>query len=135
MPIPVIDLFAGPGGLGEGFSAINRNHKKVFKIHLSIEKDVWAHRTLELRAFFRSFAIGEAPNAYYSYLAGKVGREGLFRQYSGNAARARSEAWRAELGSAATSDNDVDQRIREALGQRQNWVLVGGPPCQAYSLV
>jgi DNA (cytosine-5)-methyltransferase 1 len=133
--IPVIDLFAGPGGLGEGFSALNCDDKKVFKIGLSIEKDLWAHRTLELRAFFRSFPIGEAPDAYYSYLAHQIDRENLFRQYCDNAARARSEAWHAELGSTATSDRDVDQRMREALGQRQNWVLVGGPPCQAYSLV
>ena len=37
--IPVIDLFAGPGGLGEGFSAVNYLNKSVFKIKLSIEKD------------------------------------------------------------------------------------------------
>jgi len=35
-PIPVIDLFAGPGGLGEGFSAFDRTPQ--FKICLSIEK-------------------------------------------------------------------------------------------------
>jgi DNA (cytosine-5)-methyltransferase 1 len=134
-PIPVIDLFAGPGGLGEGFSAYNRCGRAVFKIHLSIEKDMWAHRTLQLRAFFRSFPSGEVPDAYYNYVGGKIDSEELFRQYCHNAARARSEAWRAELGGAATSDHQVDRRIRAALGSRQNWVLVGGPPCQAYSLV
>ena len=54
MPIPIIDLFAGPGGFGEGFSSL-RDHKRqpVFKIALSIEKDPIAHRTLMLRAVFR----------------------------------------------------------------------------------
>ena len=38
--IPVIDLFAGPGGLGEGFSSITRpDGTRAFKIQLSIEKD------------------------------------------------------------------------------------------------
>lgn len=41
--IPVIDLFAGPGGLGEGFSALTdsqgRQRRHPFKIALSIEKD------------------------------------------------------------------------------------------------
>jgi site-specific DNA-cytosine methylase len=45
--IPVVDLFAGPGGLGEGFSSIrNSDSSKVFDIRLSIEKDPVAHRTL-----------------------------------------------------------------------------------------
>ena len=54
MPIPIIDLFAGPGGLGEGFSSL-RDHKRepVFEIVLSIEKDPMAHKTLTLRAVFR----------------------------------------------------------------------------------
>jgi len=45
---PVIDLFAGPGGLSEGFAA-----SEQFRVALSIEKDPVAHQTLELRAFFR----------------------------------------------------------------------------------
>ena len=46
MPIPVIDLFAGPGGLGECFSALRRGGRSVFKIGVSIEKDPFAHQTL-----------------------------------------------------------------------------------------
>lgn len=70
MPIPVIDLFAGPGGLGEGFSSITRDDgTRAFKIKLSIEKDDHAHRTLELRAFFREFPHGEAPGDYYDWPA------------------------------------------------------------------
>ena len=55
-PIPIIDLFAGPGGLGEGFSSVRNNSgNQIFNIGLSIEKDAVAHRTLSLRALFRSF--------------------------------------------------------------------------------
>lgn len=136
MPIPVIDLFAGPGGLGEGFSSITRdNGARAFKIKLSIEKDEHAHRTLELRAFFREFAVGEAPGDYYDYLARNITREELFRRHRNAATKAESESWLAELGSAATADREVDERIRGALGSRRNWLLIGGPPCQAYSLV
>jgi len=49
--IPIIDLFAGPGGLGEGFSAY-KSEGASFKIKLSIEKDAAAHKTLRLRSFF-----------------------------------------------------------------------------------
>ncbi len=52
--IPVIDLFAGPGGLCEGFSSItNGRGTPRFDVKVSIEKDPIAHRTLMLRALFR----------------------------------------------------------------------------------
>jgi len=134
MPIPVIDLFAGPGGLGEGFSALHRGNESVFKIKLSIEKDAYAHRTLELRAFFRQFLTGRAPEAYYEYLAGIITRQQLFDLFPEQAKKAASEAWNAELGSDNFPNTTIDERITEALGNRVNWVLIGGPPCQAYSL-
>ena len=136
MSIPVIDLFAGPGGLGEGFSSITRpDGARAFKIKLSIEKDEHAHRTLELRAFFREFPPGAAPGDYYDYLARRTTREELFRRHRDTAAKAASEAWLAELGAETTADDAVDERINAALGNRRNWVLIGGPPCQAYSIV
>ena len=49
-PIPVIDLFAGPGGLGEGFSSLrDEQGKPVFKIIMSIEMERTAHATLRDR--------------------------------------------------------------------------------------
>jgi len=45
MPIPIIDLFASPGGLGEGFMSLtDDNNHSVFDIKLSIEKDENAHK-------------------------------------------------------------------------------------------
>src|SRR6266496_2780727 len=115
MPIPVIDLFAGPGGLGEGFSSLLRNRERAFKITLSIEKDEHAHRTLELRAFVRQFPAHQTPDDYYAYLAGNVTREELFERHPAEAFRAGNEAWLAELGSKALSEATVDERIRSAL--------------------
>jgi DNA (cytosine-5)-methyltransferase 1 len=135
MPIPVIDLFAGPGGLGEGFSSLlTIAGERVFKIKLSIEKEEHAHRTLELRAFFREFLPRQAPEDFYEYLRGKITREELFRRFSTEARQAANEAWMATLGEEP--DEEVDKRIKASLGSENiNWVLIGGPPCQAYSLV
>ena len=82
MPIPVIDLFAGPGGLGEGFSSLlTDTGERAFKIRLSIENDEFAHRTLELRAFYREFPPKSAPDDFYEYLRGKIKRAELFRRH------------------------------------------------------
>lgn len=54
MVVPVIDLFAGPGGLSEGFEMYRNSNAKAFRCVLSIEKEKFAHQTLLLRAFFRS---------------------------------------------------------------------------------
>lgn len=132
--IPVIDLFAGPGGLGEGFaSARTPSGAQSFDVRLSIEKDESAHRTLELRSFVRSFSC-KPPDAYYDYVAGHLSREALFslRALREQAAHARHEAVRLTLG--PESHRKSSNLVREALAGADLWVLVGGPPCQAYSL-
>jgi DNA (cytosine-5)-methyltransferase 1 len=135
-PIPVIDLFAGPGGLGEGFSSItSRNGAPLFKLRLSIEKDANARKTLALRAFFRQFRKARVPQEYYDYLAGKMTRDELWSRYRAESKTADLEAWHAELGGESTSNGLVDERISNALAGRRDWLLIGGPPCQAYSVV
>lgn len=134
MTIPVIDIFAGPGGLGEGFSSYRSNDgKPIFKIKLSIEMDDFAHKTLELRAFFRQFQDEKIPSEYYDYLKKKINRDELFEKYPQQAFAAKREAWKATLGEEPI--DSVRTRISEALNGVTNWVLIGGPPCQAYSLV
>jgi len=136
MTIPVIDLFAGPGGLSEGFSSLTTTrNQRVFKVRLSRESDEQAHRTLELRAFFRRFTKGEAPKDYYEYVKGNLTRDELFSRHPAQAKAARAEAWLGEMGNESTPNEIVDERIRTALDGESEWVLIGGPPCQAYSLV
>jgi len=133
--IPVIDLFAGPGGLCEGFSSIvDENGLPRFAVKVSIEKDTVAHRTLMLRALFRKFSKGNAPTSYYEYARGDITREDFLArpEIKGAAEKASREARCAELG--ATPHHIIDAWIKEALGDNTNWLLIGGPPCQAYSL-
>ena len=135
MPIPIIDLFAGPGGLGEGFSSLrDHKHEPVFKIALSIEKDPIAHRTLMLRAVFRQLRGTKDIQHYYSYIRNEID-EPTFRTIPSVAEafiHAAKEARCLELGKA--NDDSIDTEIRATLGGNDTWVLIGGPPCQAYSL-
>ncbi len=134
-PIPVIDLFAGPGGLGEGFSSIvDEAGERRFVLKVSIEKDPVAYRTLSLRAFFRAFQKNSAPDCYYEYVKGRISREELFAHPSvpDKARLAAEEAKCAELGK--TPHEEIDGWISHALNDANEWVLIGGPPCQAYSI-
>lgn len=133
-PIPIVDLFAGPGGLGEGFaSCMAGSQQPSFEVRLSIEMDPDAHTTLELRSFFRQFPKGAAPDEYYQRLRGTTTTQQLFALHPVQAANARTEAWLAELGRVPTKE--LHERIRRAVGGSSQWVLCGGPPCQAYSIV
>jgi len=138
--IPVIDIFAGPGGLGEGFSAFQTDDERSpFQIRLSVEKDPLAHRTLTLRSFYRQFPKQDVPELYYDFLKGNVTHDEFSQQLKTSEfaeawQNANQEAMNTELGES--THVEVSKRIRQALGNSsQPWILIGGPPCQAYSLV
>jgi DNA (cytosine-5)-methyltransferase 1 len=136
LAIPVVDIFAGPGGLGEGFSALfDYKNTRAFKIVLSIEKDFYAHQTLTLRSFFRQFDKGMVPKDYYDFLKGQISKEELYNRWPMQALSAKKEAWLFVLGENENSNYIVDERIKRSLNGEKNWILIGGPPCQAYSLV
>jgi|SRR5450759_3546581 len=95
--IPVIDLFAGPGGLSHGFSSFS-SEDIAFHIGLSIEKDEPAYRTLLLRAFVRQFKT--VPEDYYRYIRDdkSATRDYLRTTYPLEWKQAEAEAKQWELG-------------------------------------
>lgn len=130
--IPVIDVFAGPGGLGEGFSSYRDAHgHRRFRLAASFEKDHSAHATLRLRAFSRRFP--EAPPPEYDlFVQREIDWERLSLAFPAQAAHADREARHIVLGEENASC--VRAIIREALPDDDRWILIGGPPCQAYSI-
>lgn len=133
--IPIIDIFAGPGGLGEGFT------RAGFDIRLSIERDAQAHETLLFRSFtrlLRKTKKGVASLTRYFKEAQddqvQAAKE-LIEKHASEYEEAGSEVWQAELGGAGFPDSEISNRIDNALDGAEEWVLIGGPPCQAYSLV
>ncbi len=134
LPIPIVDLFAGPGGLGEGFSSLEDG--KTFKILVSAEMESSAHQTLMLRAFYRKLKNkgGSALDSYYRFCNGQSD----FPYDASNEAdweEAKLEARQIELG---TIDGNRELHSAIESGQLESgkpWLLIGGPPCQAYSLV
>jgi len=132
--IPVLDVFAGPGGLGEGFSAFRDvNGKQRFELALSLEKDVRAHETLRLRSLQRR-VNAEGPNLLDEMICGgKLEWSELSRRHPRAAASAEAEARCVELG--PRSVEATRELIKSSIRTDGPWILIGGPPCQAYSLV
>jgi DNA (cytosine-5)-methyltransferase 1 len=132
----VIDLFAGPGGLGEGISSCeHKNGNKPFQIGVSVEKEASAHKTLTTRSFYRKIKELNGGSAdYYQYVRGNISRAELFQLYPEQATEAIEET--LDGPKALGEDNKlIHNRIRELIaGHRGPKVVIGGPPCQAYSL-
>lgn len=129
-----VDLFAGPGGLAEGFSSLRgTDGSRVFDIALSVEKEPSAFSTLRLRAFVRQFKT--PPDAYYRYIAGTITRNDLICQHPAEWAAAEQETAMLELGTEE-AQTALDPRLEKIRREASHGtVVIGGPPCQAYSLV
>lgn len=133
-PIPIVDLFAGPGGLGEGFSSFENGN--AFKILVSAEMESSAHNTLKLRSFYRILK-NQGDNlleSYYQFCNGELitpyNHKTLFAWK-----QAEKEARCITLGTES-GNQELDTILNHSkISNLKPWVLIGGPPCQAYSLM
>lgn len=137
--IPVIDVFAGPGGLNEGFSSVtNSSGEPVFCTIASIEMETSAVQTLRFRSAMRHARSEEntkAKAALNDFLSKRIGFTELLddKDFKVFYEKAKQEVHQFVLG--PDSREESDEIIRKALAPHSEpWVLIGGPPCQAYSL-
>lgn len=119
-----IDLFAGAGGLSEGF--IREGFMPV--AHVEMNKE--ASDTLKTRLAFHYLNSRKELEQYYSYLKNEISRDELWSLIPDNILSSvlNDEITDKTIGNIFTS-------IDVQLGNRKVDVIVGGPPCQAYSLV
>ena len=131
----VVDLFAGPGGLGEGFASLIEEGHEPYRIGISVENDTSAYRTLVLRAFLREHQRhhGVLPHEFIEFHAGSI-VEPTWAELDADSWRvATEEARRLELGSCGAAA-EIDCAIEKVRRRFDDTILIGGPPCQAYSL-
>ena len=134
MAFPVIDIFAGPGGLGEGFASLkNEDNKPAFKNILSVEREQFAHKTLVLRHVLRQFNDNENPKAYYDYISGRISLATFYKDHKRKFDKAIGTALKWSL--EEKNRLGLAEIVQNKLNRSKKWVLVGGPPCQAYSLI
>jgi len=117
----VIDLFAGAGGLSEGF------HRNGFKTVAYVEKDRYACDTLRTRHTYWYLKEAGLEESYRQYLRGDMTREKYYSLMPVNPV-INAQISGDTLGGVLNS-------VKRLKGSRncEVDVLVGGPPCQAYS--
>ena len=123
--ITVVDLFAGAGGLSEGF------HTQNYKMVAYVEKDKYACDTLLTRHIYWQLIRKNKRSLYLDYLKGKIQREEFYNHREGS-----NPVINAEI--TQDTHNVIVERIRENMAQlniKNIDLFIGGPPCQAYSLI
>jgi DNA (cytosine-5)-methyltransferase 1 len=119
-----IDLFAGAGGLSEGFI------RSGFKPVAHVEIDKAACFSLKTRTAYHYLKENNKFNFYYSYLKGEVTRSNLYKQVP-------HELLDSIINQPIGPENNelIFDRISNQLKGDSVDIIIGGPPCQAYSLV
>lgn len=119
-----IDLFAGAGGFSEGFI------REKFEPIAHVEMNAEASNSLRTRVAFHHFKHKDNLNRYYSYLKQDISRDELWNSIP-------SELLDSVINEEIT-DNTIENifsKIDLQLDSKKVDVIIGGPPCQAYSLV
>jgi DNA (cytosine-5)-methyltransferase 1 len=119
-----IDLFAGAGGLSEGF--IQAGFEPV--AHVEIEKA--ACNTLMTRAAYHYLKFNNKYQTYISYLKGEITREELYNHIPSDILETV-----INLPIGVENNKTIQTQIDKCLGVQNVDLIIGGPPCQAYSLV
>lgn len=119
-----IDLFAGAGGLSEGF--IRAGFEPI--AHVEMNKD--ACDTLKTRTAYHWLTDKNRVEEYYMYLEGKINRDELWNKIPEHLIKSVIQK---EISNQSLPA--IFNQIDFELGKRQVDLVIGGPPCQAYSIV
>lgn len=122
-----IDLFAGAGGLSEGF--IQSGYRPI----AHVEMNEHASKTIETRIAYYYLKEEGKLKSYYQYEKGQITREQLLELIPEDELKA---VINKEMSASTIKDIfDTIDTIKVEKGIDQVDVIIGGPPCQAYSLV
>lgn len=119
-----IDLFAGCGGLSEGFVQAG------FCPLVHVEMDKAACYSLKTRMAFHYLSKHNKSQIYSDYLSGKITRDEFYKSVP-------QDILDSVINAKISADTlqSIFARMDNVIGKNKLDLIVGGPPCQAYSLV
>lgn len=121
-----IDLFAGAGGLSEGFI------RAGFSPIAHIEMDKYACETLKTRAAYHYLEENNELNIYRKYLIEKKEGDNGKKLWEQVPVSITESVIHATIGSSTIED--IFKRVDSLKGKKRVDIIIGGPPCQAYSV-
>ncbi|MDD4848781.1 MAG: DNA cytosine methyltransferase [Bacteroidales bacterium] len=121
-----IDLFAGAGGLSEGF--IRAGYTPL----AHIEMDKYACETLKTRAAFHWLKAKNQLQKYKKYLYEKQEKEDGSKLWEQVPKEIIDIVIQATIGE--TTINDIFKNVDKLKSEQEVDIIIGGPPCQAYSV-
>ena len=127
MRFTYIDIFAGAGGLSEGFQ------KNGFQPVAHVEMKREACLTLKTRCAYHYLKEKDDLNTYNKYLKKEISREELYSHIPKSILNTVLNETMSEMKMPSLFEQ-IDSLMTEQTVDHID-VLVGGPPCQAYSLV
>jgi DNA (cytosine-5)-methyltransferase 1 len=122
--VKYIDLFAGAGGFLEGFK------RAGFEPVAHVEVDPAACFTLKTRLSYYYLTANKKTDIYIQYLKGEINRNQLYSHVPGHIL---DSVINLPIGNK--NNHKIFDKINELKGVNDVDIIVGGPPCQAYSLV
>ena len=121
-----IDLFAGAGGLSEGF--IRAGFEPI--AHIEMKKE--ACDTLRTRAAFHYLKDNNQLDVYRDYLFHKQEKEDGSKLWNQVPKDVIDTVIQSEIGEKTIAG--IFEKLDHLIGARKLDLIIGGPPCQAYSV-